>query len=335
MNLFNVPLSSPTKQYTTLNDVDYQYHNLLRNIIKNGYEKQNRTGVKTISVFGEQIKFKNITKNFPLLTTKKLHLKSVIGELLWFLSGSSNKHELKEKYGVSIWDEWGDDETGELGPVYGKQWRKWQGWLVNTETGKCGSLWFDQISQIVEQLKKNPDDRRIMVSAWNVADIDKMALPPCHYAFQIWTRDLNLEERIKIYEDNFTNGIKIQHDEWVESKLSTRNISKKAISLLWNQRSCDTFLGIPFNIASYAILLLMLAQQTNMYADELIGHLGDTHLYENHMEYVNQQLARDSKSEPPQMLLNKKDSIFDYTPEDFTLVNYESWPNWRNIPIAI
>lgn len=262
-----------------------QYLDLLRHILDTGVEKTDRTGTGTISCFGYQMRF-NLADGFPLVTTKKLHLKSIIHELLWFLKGETNIAYLTEN-GVSIWNEWAN-EQGELGPVYGKQWRSWEG---------AGGVEVDQIKDVVEQIKKNPDSRRLIVSAWNVADLPKMALMPCHTLFQFYVAD---------------------------GKLSCQLY----------QRSADVFLGVPFNIASYALLTLMMAQVCGLEPGDFVHSFGDVHIYSNHMEQVKLQLSR----EPfplPQMKLNPEvKSIFDFRFEDFTLENYQSHPAIK-APVAV
>ncbi len=262
-----------------------QYHQLLQHILENGVEKSDRTGTGTISCFGYQMRF-DLSQGFPLVTTKKVHLKSIIHELLWFLQGSTNIAYLKEN-GVSIWDEWAD-ENGELGPVYGKQWRSWE--------GKDGKV-VDQISDLVKQLKTNPDSRRLIVSAWNVADLPEMALMPCHTLFQFYV----------------ANG-----------KLSCQLY----------QRSADVFLGVPFNIASYAILTLMLAQVCELEPGDFIHSFGDVHIYSNHLEQVKLQLSR-TPYPLPQLKLNPEvRDIFGFRYEDFELVGYLSHPGIK-APVAI
>ncbi len=255
-----------------------QYHDLLQHILDHGVKKEDRTGTGTISVFGYQMRF-NLEEGFPLVTTKKLHLRSIIHELLWFLDGDTNVKYLKDNK-VSIWDEWAD-ENGELGPVYGKQWRSW-----TTRDG--GSI--DQIKQVVETLKKNPDSRRIIVSAWNVEDIPSMALAPCHCLFQFYVAD---------------------------GKLSCQLY----------QRSADTFLGVPFNIASYALLTMMMAQVCGLKAGDFVHTFGDAHLYLNHLEQAHTQLAREAR-ELPKMIINPEvKSIFDFKIEDFELIGYDPHPH--------
>lgn len=255
-----------------------QYHDLLTHILENGSTKGDRTGTGTISTFGYQMRF-DLSEGFPVLTTKKLHLRSIIHELLWFLQGDTNIKYLKDN-GVSIWDEWAD-ENGNLGPVYGHQWRSWP-------TPDGGSI--DQISKLIDQIKNNPNSRRLMVSAWNVADVDNMALPPCHCLFQFYVAD---------------------------GKLSCQLY----------QRSADTFLGIPFNIASYALLTIMVAQVCNLEAGEFIHTLGDAHLYSNHIEQAKLQLTRDFRPLPQLKINPNVTDIFGFKFEDFELVNYDPHPH--------
>lgn len=262
-----------------------QYLDLLRHIQENGVHKSDRTGTGTQSCFGYQLRF-DLAKGFPLVTTKKVHLKSIIHELLWFLKGETNIAYLKEN-GVRIWDEWADD-NGELGPVYGKQWRSWE--------GKDGKV-VDQVSELIEQIKKNPDSRRLIVSAWNVADLPEMALMPCHNMFQFYV---------------------------AEGKLSCQLY----------QRSADVFLGVPFNIASYALLTMMIAQVCDLQPGEFIHTFGDVHIYSNHMEQVNLQLGREPFALPTMKLNPAVKNIFDFKFEDFTLENYQSHPAIK-APVAV
>jgi len=257
-----------------------QYLSMMRHVRDNGVRKDDRTGTGTLSVFGHQMRF-DLGAGFPVVTTKKLHLRSIIHELLWFLSGDSNIAYLKDN-GVSIWDEWADD-SGELGPVYGVQWRSWP----ETDGGKI-----DQIRELVADLRQNPDSRRLLVSAWNVAEIPKMALPPCHCMFQFYA---------------------------AEGKLSCHLY----------QRSADTFLGVPFNIASYALLTHMIAQQADLNVGEFIWTGGDCHLYLNHMEQANEQLQREPLPMPRLAIKRRPESIFDYRFEDFEILNYECHPHIR------
>ncbi len=262
-----------------------QYLDALREIREEGVRKQDRTGVGTVSVFGRQMRF-DLSKGFPVVTTKKLHLKSIIVELLWFLRGDTNIKFLHD-HGVTIWDAWADKE-GNLGPVYGHQWRSWP-----APDGKT----IDQITNLIERIKSKPNDRRLIVSAWNVADIDKMKLPPCHCLFQFYV----------------ANG-----------KLSCQLY----------QRSCDMFLGIPFNIASYALLTMMIADVVGLQPGEFIHTLGDAHIYLNHLDQVNLQLSREPRPLPMMIIKRKVDSIFDYRLEDFELLGYDPHPGIK-APIAV
>jgi thymidylate synthase len=271
-----------------------QYHDLLRHIITTGVDKADRTGTGTRSVFGYQMRF-NLAEGFPVVTTKKLHLKSIIYELLWFLRGETNIGWLKEN-GVSIWDEWADD-NGDLGPVYGKQWRSWQG--ADGQT-------IDQISWVVNEIKRNPDSRRLIVSAWNVADLPKMALMPCHNMFQFYVAPADA------------------------SKGETRG----KLSCQLYQRSADVFLGVPFNIASYALLTMMMAQVCDLEPGDFVHSFGDVHLYSNHMEQAELQLSR-TPFPLPQMEINPEvKDIFSFRFEDFKLLNYQCHPAIK-APVAV
>jgi thymidylate synthase len=254
-----------------------QYTDLMRHVLAKGHKKEDRTGTGTLSVFGYQMRF-NLNDGFPLLTTKKVHLKSIIHELLWFLQGSTNIAYLKEN-GVRIWDEWAD-ENGNLGPVYGYQWRNWP---------KSDGTHIDQIAQVVNAIKKTPDSRRLIVSAWNVADVDRMKLPPCHAFFQFYVAD---------------------------GKLSCQLY----------QRSADIFLGVPFNIASYALLTMMVAQVCDLQLGDFVHTLGDAHIYTNHMEQVQEQLSRDHRALPLMKINPDVKDIFSFKYEDFTLENYDPHP---------
>ena len=302
-----------------MNNLDKKYQQLLSDIIEFGVEKKDRTGTGTISEFGHQIRHK-MSEGFPLLTTKKMAWKQIVSELLWFLTGQTNIAFL-HKHNNHIWD--GDYEKsgrtdGDLGPIYGKQWRKWD--------GKNGKI--DQIDDLVRNLKENPDSRRLMVSAWNVGELDQMVLPPCHYGFQIWTRELTYSERYKIwFNNNYETGM-----EYYEGNVPDFDNAyyeptpTRAISLMWNQRSVDTFLGLPFNIASYGLLLHILANEVNMIPDELIGNLGDTHLYSNHIEQAKEQIGRTSFDLPKLKTNVKIDGICCATPDDFILEEYQWHP---------
>jgi thymidylate synthase len=356
-----------------MNNIDKHYQALLQDILDNGIIKSDRTGTGTISVFGRQIRHK-MSEGFPLLTTKKMAWKSIVAELLWFLRGDTNIKFLLD-YDCHIWD--GDAykgyeaqcvthsvdpmskeqfilaiklgnnkqphfipdltgyKLGDLGPIYGKQWRQWQGWMDMNGNEK-GSLWYDQILQLVHSLKTNPDSRRLMVNAWNVAELDQMVLPPCHYGFQVYTRELSRFERSR--HMGLPEG-----EHFLDDVLDKHNIPKRAISLMWNQRSVDTFLGLPFNIASYALLLEILAKEVNMIPDELIGNLGDVHLYKNHIEQAKEQFKREPYPLPKVQITERNwyqhelvkehlgpksfnDKILSYRPDCFELINYKSHP---------
>ena len=255
-----------------------QYLDLLERILTEGVKKTDRTGTGTLSIFGHQMRF-NMEEGFPLLTTKKLHLKSIIYELLWFLHGDTNVRYLQE-HGVRIWNEWAD-ENGELGPVYGHQWRSWPDYQGGT---------IDQIQQVLDQIRHTPDSRRMLVSAWNVAEVNNMALPPCHTMFQFYVADGRL-------------------------------------SLQLYQRSADTFLGVPFNIASYALLLQMMAQVTGLRPGEFIHTTGDTHLYLNHLEQAREQLKRTPRPLPKMVINSEVKDLFSFDYSDFTLTDYDPWPH--------
>jgi len=352
-----------------MNSIDLSYQNLLKDILENGTEKKTRNG-ETISVFGRQIRHK-MSEGFPLLTTKKMAWKSIVTELLWFLRGDTNIKFLLD-YDCHIWD--GDayknysklltddfhgprytkeqfiqliktnkefaKDFGNLGPIYGKQWRQWQGWM-DMDSNEKGSLWYDQILRLVHDLKTNPDSRRLMVSAWNVAELDQMVLPPCHFGFQVYTRELTGKERYKLKQqipelaDRCTSNC-YSHEEYTKMGIPTR-----AISLMWNQRSVDTFLGLPFNIASYGLLLEIIAKEVNMVPDELIGNLGDVHLYSNHIDQAKMQILRKPFNLPKVQITERNwymhekvkehlgpksfsDKILSYRPDCFELIGYES-----------
>ncbi|EKN3734268.1 TPA: thymidylate synthase [Yersinia enterocolitica] len=262
-----------------------QYLDLMKKVLEEGTPKADRTGTGTLSIFGHQMRF-NLQDGFPLVTTKRCHLRSIIHELLWFLNGDTNIGYLKEN-NVSIWDEWAD-ENGDLGPVYGKQWRAW---------GAADGRQIDQLSKVVQQLKQDPNSRRIIVSAWNVGELDQMALAPCHAFFQFYVAD---------------------------GKLSCQLY----------QRSCDVFLGLPFNIASYALLVHMMAQQCDLAVGDFVWTGGDTHLYSNHIEQTNLQLSREPRALPKLIIKRKPASLFDYRFEDFEIEGYDPHPGIK-APIAI
>ena len=333
----------------SMNNLDKSYQNLLQDILENGIHKQDRTGTGTISVFGRQIRHK-MSDGFPLITTKKMAFKTMVTELLWFLRGDTNIKFLVDN-GCHIWDgdayksyeKWYDavavhspfgevprmtkenfitaiklnedwaERWGDLGPIYGKQWRNWSG--------------LDQIQNLINDLKTNPDSRRLMVNAWNVGELDQMVLPPCHYGFQVYTRELNLDERIEYF--NSTKQPLSRSMDYHHSHMDSLRVPKRAISLMWNQRSVDTFLGLPFNIASYGLLLQIIAKEVNMIPDELIGHLGDVHLYNNHVEQANEQIVRIPFELPTlkiedEVKWKEGDCLPSYSITDFTLENYQS-----------
>lgn len=342
-----------------------QYLALMQDILDNGVVKKDRTGVGTLSVFGRQLRF-DLKEGFPLVTTKKVHLKSIIHELLWFLNGDTNVKYLQEN-GVKIWNEWSDEE-GNLGPVYGKQWREWRDCKVVEchDVGRTQQLMqrgykyignmkedgttylvyekaHDQISKVIQQLREDPDSRRIIVSAWNVGDLDDMALNPCHNYFQFYTTEMSLLERLDWYEVNepekFANAPLINHEdiddeERLHEILDRESIPRRKLSCFYMMRSNDYLLGAPFNVASYALLTHMIAQQLNMVPDELVYSGVDVHLYSNHLEQAKLQLTREPYLLPKLVIKRKPDSIFDYKYEDFELVGYQAHPHIA-APVAV
>ena len=323
-----------------MNKLDKQYQDLLQDILDNGITKSDRTGTGTISVFGRQIRH-NLNDGFPLLTTKKMAIKTMMTELKWFLKGDTNIQYLV-KNGCNIWngdafknfktkfngpaiakgelfdekvfvekiktDDTFAEQYGELGPIYGKQWTDWNG--------------IDQILNLINSLKKNPDSRRLMVNAWNVGELHEMTLPPCHYGFQLYTRVLDLDERIAYYNSN--NPILGKSSDYYHEHMDDMGVPRRVISLMWNQRSVDTFLGLPFNIASYAMLLHLIAKEVDMIPGEIIGNLGDTHLYSNHIEQAKEQISREPMEFLPKLKLNNVDILsgeFDYE-----ILHYHSHP---------
>ena len=369
------------KKINMMNTIDKKYQDLLQDILDNGVTKSDRTGTGTISVFGRQIRHR-MAQGFPLLTTKKMAFKTMVTELIWFLSGSTNIKYLVMN-GCNIWngdayknytkhineiidgymcgDILGMDndteklfsnpddlepltqeefinliktddefakEWGELGPIYGAQWRRWGGLRDISDNGE--PIYLDQIQNLINELKTNPDSRRLMVSAWNVGELDQMVLPPCHYGFQIYTRKLTGEEmwdllKKKVGEEKFKSMVDdiVPFGGGLSEELQSLNIPKRAISLMWNQRSVDTFLGLPFNIASYGLLLMMIADEMNMIPDELIGNLGDVHLYKNHIEQAKEQINREPFNLPTVHIM---DGIFSFGDKDVILENYQFHP---------
>ena len=361
-----------------MNNIDKQYQQLLKDIIEYGVDKKDRTGTGTKSIFGYSIRH-NMKEGFPLLTTKKMHWKSIVTELLWFLRGDTNIKFLLD-YDCHIWDgdaykrykdTWEMDtygvlealskeqfinkiktdkefakQWGELGPIYGKQWRRWKRYRKVEDIEHKETLhivdYIDQIQNLINELKTNPDSRRLMVSAWNVGELDQMVLPPCHYGFQVYTRELDETERVVLMDIKL--GLK-KTDRlppyYTVKELKENNIPDRAISLMWNQRSVDTFLGLPFNIASYGLLLEIIAKEVNMIPDQLIGNLGDVHLYNNHLEQAKEQISREPYILPTIIITERNwymheqvkeklgqktldEKLKSYRPDCFELVNYQS-----------
>jgi thymidylate synthase len=350
-----------------MNNLDKQYQDLLKSILDYGVEKKDRTGTGTKSIFGYTIRHK-MSDGFPLLTTKKMAWKTMVTELLWFLRGDTNIKYLVDN-DCHIWDGdafknfmttsegdpdmiWNQDqfihliktndefakEWGELGPIYGAQWRNWNTkQFESLNDGNFGHRYndvrIDQIQNLINDLKTNPDSRRLMVSVWNVGELDQMVLPPCHYGFQVYTRELSRAERIENYNSKFENKIDVPFikvnlgdaiENTIDTALTQANIPTRAISLMWNQRSVDTFLGLPFNIASYGLLLMMIADEVGMVPDELIGNLGDTHIYLNHIEQAKEQIGRKPMDLPT---VHVRDGIFCSSVNDVILENYNSHPS--------
>lgn len=337
-----------------------QYLALMQDILDNGVVKKDRTGVGTLSVFGRQLRF-DLKEGFPLVTTKKVHLKSIIHELLWFLNGDTNVKYLQEN-GVKIWNEWSDEE-GNLGPVYGKQWREWRdckvvechdvrrtqqlmqrGYKYIGNIKEDGTTYLvyekphDQISKVIHQLREDPDSRRIIVSAWNVSDLDDMALNPCHNYFQFYTTEMTVLERLNWFEENqpekFARTPLNNVEKLIHEILDREGIPRRKLSCFFLMRSNDVFLGLPFNIASYALLTHIVAQQLNMIPDELVYSGVDVHLYSNHLEQAKLQLTREPYPLPKLVIKRKPVSIFDYKYEDFELVGYQAHPHIA-APVAV
>ena len=354
-----------------MNNIDKEYQILLEYILGNGHEKKDRTGIGTLSTFGWQIRHK-MSEGFPLLTTKRMYWKGIVVELLWFLRGDTNIKYLVDN-DCHIWDGdaykrykiWADDlskthkylpytkeqfinkiktddefakKWGDLGPVYGKQWRLWVHHFpktypeVSQDEKYIGVKSIDQIQNLITELKENPDSRRLIVSAWNPAELDQMVLPPCHYGFQVYTRELSYDE--KVHEARKRFGFELEDgtrtfDINTKESIEFLNSTQRAISLMWNQRSVDTFLGLPFNIASYGLLLEIIAKEVNMVPDELIGNLGDVHLYKNHIEQAKEQLTREPKRLPTLEIIEREEQNFSMDEmyiDNFQFPNYQSHP---------
>jgi thymidylate synthase len=311
-----------------------QYLELLKDVLENGVEKNDRTGTGTKSIFGRQIRF-NLQEGFPLLTTKKIFIKGVIGELLWFLGCHMKDDRYKDlpitniKYlqdnGIKIWNDW-INEKGDIGFGYPKQWTHWE--------GKNGEN-YNQIDYIIEQLKNNPDSRRMVLSAWNVSELSDMQLVPCHHSFQVYSQELKLIDRINLFNKYVEENQLEVSGMSTEQAMKHYNFPTRKLSLKWTQRSVDQLLGCPFNIASYAFLIHMLCEITNHIPGELIASLGDVHLYNNHIPYAIEQLTRTPKKLPELKIKRKVDSIYNYKIEDFEIINYNPYPNWKNVPIAV
>jgi len=323
--------------------IEYQYLSVLHEIVNHGTDKSDRTGTGTKSIFGYQI-IHDMKQGFPLLTTKKMPFKVIVTELLWFLRGDTNIKFLHDN-NCHIWD--GDYNKsgrtdGELGPIYGKQWRNWKRYRKVEDTEHKETLhitdYIDQISNLINELKTNPDSRRLMVNAWNVGELDQMVLPPCHYGFQVYTKELNfyeLRDNLKASRDGWFTETAVTTTD-LQNECIKRGLPIRAISLMWNQRSVDTFLGLPFNIASYALLLEIIAKAVNMIPDELIGSLGDVHLYNNHIEQAKEQFTREPFKLPTLKinsgnenwhLLEINEIINSLDPDiTFKLENYQSHP---------
>jgi len=341
-----------------INNLDKEYQRLLQDILDNGVEKADRTGTGTISVFGRQIRHK-MSEGFPLLTTKKMYWRGIVTELLWFLRGDTNIKWLVDN-GCNIWNgdamknyekkngeiDWGPfitkeeafvdsilnvdgfaEQWGELGPIYGKQWRSW----ANGGEVFDSVHYHDQIANLINDLKTNPDSRRLVVSAWNVGELDQMVLPPCHYGFQVYTTELTSDERKKLWTKTIGKSIHYASN-FTDEDLDKKGVPSRKLSLMWNQRSVDTFLGLPFNIASYGLLLEIIAKEVNMIPDELIGNLGDVHLYKNHIEQAVQQI-RKLPYELPHVIINDEfwnpdadliSQIDHIEVDDFWLEEYQS-----------
>lgn len=311
-----------------------QYQDALRHVLTKGRVVSDRTGTGALSTFGYQMRF-NLKTGFPLVTTKKVHLRSIIHELLWFLKGDTNVKYLRDNK-VTIWDEWAD-ENGDLGPVYGKQWRSWTAYSENS-SGFIEGREVDQIADVMNSLATNPDSRRHIVCAWNVGELEQMALPPCHCLFQFYAEPLNQKERMDIFEEGWDLQDALVNwevnDILIKDGLDAYSIPKYRLSCQLYQRSADLFLGVPFNIASYSLLTMMMAKVLNFEVGEFIHTFGSLHLYSNHLEQAHLQLTRRPKELPQMNLKGKQSHIFGFSYEDFELVGYDPHPT-ISAPIAI
>lgn len=309
-----------------------EYENALSRILTEGRRKEDRTGTGTISLFGMQMRF-DLSKGFPLVTTKALHTRSIFTELLWMLNGDTNIKYLNDR-GVSIWDEWAD-EKGDLGPVYGKQWRQWPDYkeLKNVDRqDPCNGFHYagdgiDQIKNVLTALRTNPDSRRLIVSAWNPAEVSSMALPPCHMMFQLYTEELSFTERLKLLHEKDIDWKELPNVEAIRTYLDSYNVPRRRLSCQLYQRSADAFLGVPFNIASYALLTHMFADQAGMAVGDFVWTGGDCHIYTNHLEQVQLQLTRDPRPAPKLTIKNKRPDMFSYELEDFLIEGYDPHPH--------
>lgn len=311
---------------------DYAYLDLIKKVLEDGHKKGDRTGTGTISTFAQQMRFNLADGTIPMLTTKKMFTRGIIHEILWYLKGDTNIKYLLEN-DVHIWDEWAD-ENGDLGPIYGAQWRRWPATMWIKETGAFGTedvqttYYIDQIATVIDQLRNNPNDRRIIVNAWNVGQLDEMALPPCHMMFQFWSRELTADERTVWMKDNIssmTYDCPIS-DEEKHKKCDKYNVPRRALSCHLYQRSCDVGLGVPFNIVQYSILTHMIAQVTNHVAEEFVWTGGDVHIYNDHVEALQEQLTRKPYPSPQLVLNHKVKEIDDFNIGDFLVTNYENHP---------
>lgn len=322
-----------------------QYLDIMKDIMDNGVKKEDRTGTGTISTFGQTFRHK-FENGFPLLTTKRVSIKNVFTELNWFLGAHLNDEKYINcgktpitniKYlddnKNTIWREWAD-EDGDLGKIYGYQWNNWETFKID-EYGDVNIIMTNQIDNLIKDLKNNPDSRRLIVNAWNAGQLDEMNLPPCHFMFQCYSHEMTYEQRIKEFTKHIlVNNIDIDNLDYTEA-MNSLNFPKRYLSLKWTQRSCDFFLGIPYNIASYSLLTYMLAMVTNHIPYEIIGDLGDTHLYLNHIDYATEQLARTPKELPTLKINRQVTDIRDFKFDDFSVIGYDPYPNWKNVPIAV